>query len=168
MQTNTRSNITASPDPGRSGHNPAVYLSSAVQYFSAYIMALAKDAVLPDMAEPAAVICMAPDLPPCLDFSDRVDLLDDREGIQVMRDRHTGLMISCHEGDLLFDDEDDDGVLLIGPAVVYRSENGTLCSVTSLDFRDIKKLYFLGRKTIELDSVKLPAVRLGSAGDLFS
>ena len=164
---NIRTNTAANPESASSGQNPFSLLASGVQYFSAYLMALASDSVLPDAEEPAAVICMAPDREPWLEFSDGVDLLGRQDGIRIITDRSTGLMISCREGDYMVGDENDDSVLLIGPAVMYRSENGKLRSVTHLDYRDAKSLYRTARRTVAYGQVQLSAIRLGSAVDLF-
>ena len=165
---NIRTNTAPVPEPAGSGQNPFSRIASGIRYFSAYISALAADCVLPDTEEPAAVICMVPDREPWLEFSDGVDLLDEREGIRIITDRHTGLMISCREGDYIVGDRNDDSVFLIGPAVLFRSEDGKLCSVTHLDYRDAKALYRTARRTVECGQVRLSAIRLGSAADLFS
>jgi len=158
---------TKRTDPGSANYrqNPVFLLSAGLQYLSAYTKALVREYELPEEDDPVTVICMSPDQEPCLDFSDRVELLNEREAAEIIEEKHTGLMMTCLEGELLADDE---GFLLVGPAVLFKCDDGKLSSVSSLDYRRARELYAQGLDMYEMGRVKVPAIRIRLAGEILT
>ena len=156
----TKLNTTSNAGPAVK-QNPFFFLSTTFEYLASCAKALAKEYKLPDEEEPVKVIIMAPDLMPTVEYSDRVGLMDEKECADIIEEKYTGLMLTCPEGQLLVD---DDGFLLIGTAILFKCEDGVLCSVSPQDLRRAKNLYNQGLDMIEMGCVKVPAIRISMEG----
>lgn len=141
--------------------NPFFFLTTTFEYLASCAKALAREYELPEEEAPVKVIIMAPDLMPEVEYSDRVGLMDEKECADIIEEKYTGLMLTCPEGQLL---ADDDGFLLIGTAILFKCEDGALCSVTPPDLKRAKELYIQGLDMIEMGCVKVPAVRISTEG----
>ena len=144
-----------------SRQNPFFFLTTTFEYLASCAKALAREYELPDEEAPVKVIIMAPDLVPEVEYSDRVDLLNDKDRSDIIEEHYTGLMLTCPEGQLLVD---DDGFLLVSTAVLFKCEDGVLCSVSPQDLRQARDLYIQGLDMIEMGCVKVPAIRISMEG----
>ena len=166
MMTNNMKTAPVDSESTSSKEDPIHLFTAGLEYLIDYSKALLKEVELSGMDTPATVICMAPEVMPYLDFNDRVDFLDDKEDIMYIQEQQSGLLMAFAKGDLV-SREADDGLLLIGPAVLFRSnEDESVYSVSSSDYRKAEEIYRLGQDEYEIGSVKVPAILIGQAGDI--
>ena len=156
---------SANPESTGFKENPIHLFTAVLDYLIAYSKALVKEIELADMDVSVPVICMAPDVKPYLTFSDMVDFLDNKEDVMFIREQQTGLMMAFGKGELV-SREEDDGLLLIGPAMLFRYDEESLISVSSSDLNKAEIIFLLGQDEYEIGPVKVPAILIGQAGDL--
>ena len=165
MKQNNKKDVSVNPDTCNSRENPLRLFITGMDYLFACSEALLKDYGISEEDEAVTVICMAPDKVPYLEFSDRVDLLKKIEDAELYKESYSELMFICPKGNLV-PGEDDHGLLLIGPAILFKyDEYDNLCSVSSSDYSKARDLYFLGEAVYEVGPVKIPAIWVGLEGD---